>query len=71
MLGKRETPGKIAYPSEGMDVEAVGEEVGDVLLEEPDHGLLLPPCDDQPRPDAFEGVLAASIVQQPNSRLTK
>jgi hypothetical protein len=45
-------------------VEAIGEEVGDVLLEESNHGVLLAPYGDHPRPDAFERVLAASMVQE-------
>jgi hypothetical protein len=47
-------------------VEAIGEEVGYVLLQEPDHGVLLPPYRSHPRPDAFEGVLTASVVEQTN-----
>jgi hypothetical protein len=41
-------------------LEAVGDEVGDVLPEELDHGLLLPPHQIQPGPGAFDRVLAAS-----------
>jgi hypothetical protein len=48
-----------AYPSECVLVVAVGEQLCDVLLHEADHGLLLAAYDDEPRPDAFEGVLAA------------
>jgi hypothetical protein len=39
--------------------KAAGEEVGDVLLEELDHGLLLPPQQIQPSPGALDCVLAA------------
>jgi hypothetical protein len=49
-------------------VEAIGEEVGDVFLQEPNHGVLLPPYGCHPRTDAFERVLAASVVQR-NQRL--
>jgi hypothetical protein len=41
-------------------LEPVGEEVGDVLLDELDHRLLLPPQQIQPSPGAFDGVLAAA-----------
>jgi hypothetical protein len=53
-----------------MCVEAIGEEVGYVLLHESNHRLLLPPYESQPRTNAFECVLAASIVQEPK-RLVK
>jgi len=39
--------------------KAVGEEVGDVLLEKLDHGLLLPPQQIQPSSGALDCVLAA------------
>jgi len=45
-------------------VEAIGEEVGDVFLQEPNHGVLLPQYGRHPRTDAFERVLAASVVQE-------
>ena len=48
------------YPSEGVLLEAIGEEVGDVLPQELHHGLLLPPHQIQPCPGAFYRVLAAS-----------
>jgi hypothetical protein len=52
------------YPSKGVSVEVIGEEVGDVLLQESDHGVLLPPYRTHPRADAFERVLTASVVQE-------
>jgi hypothetical protein len=54
------------YPSEGVRFKPVDEEVRDVLLEELDHRLLLPPQQIQPSPGAFDGVLAA-----PNSNKLK
>jgi hypothetical protein len=50
-------------------LEAVGDEVGDVLPEELDHGLLLPPHQIQPGPGAFDRVLAASDGSKENQQL--
>jgi hypothetical protein len=47
-----------------MRFEAVEEEVSDVLLEEPHHGLLLPPQQIQPSPGALDCVLAAQPIEK-------
>jgi hypothetical protein len=52
-----------------VSVEAIGEEIGHILLQEPNHGVLLPPYRTQPRADAFERVLTASVVQEPSDWL--
>lgn len=52
-----------------MSVEAIGEEVGHVLLQESDHSVLLPPYRTHPRADAFGRVLTASAVQEPSDWL--
>jgi hypothetical protein len=49
---------RTVYPCEGVRFKAAGEEVSDVLLEELDHRLLLPPQQIQPGPGALDRVLA-------------
>jgi hypothetical protein len=46
------------HPSKGVRFKAIADEVGDVLLHELDHRLLLPPHQIQPGPGALDCVLA-------------
>lgn len=53
-----------SHPAEGTAITAAAEEVGDVLLEDVDHGLLPVAYGLQSLIDALDRVLAASIISR-------